>query len=108
MNPDVRCGVGLTDGAVITSGAFDREAQRIAATDLALVLRTGSLPISLEPSTFEEVSATLGRGIAARRPARRSGIGLLLVGLWLLFFYRLARCRRAVGALASSASSSSD
>lgn len=86
MNPDVRCGVGLTDGAVITSGAGDREAQRIAATDLALVLRTGSLPISLEPSTFEEVSATLGEA-SLRAGLLAGGIGLALVGVWLLFFY---------------------
>ena len=87
MNPDVRCGVGLTDGAVITSGAGDREAQQIAATDLALVLRTGSLPISLEPSTFEEVSATLGDA-SLRAGLLAGGIGLLLVGIWLLIFYR--------------------
>jgi preprotein translocase subunit SecD len=87
MNPDVRCGVGLTDGAVITSGAFDRESQRVAATDLALVLRTGSLPISLEPSTFEQVSATLGEA-SLRAGLLAGAIGLLLVGAWLLFFYR--------------------
>ena len=87
MNPDVRCGVGLTDGAVITSGALDREEQRIAATDLALVLRTGSLPISLEPSTFEQVSATLGEA-SLRAGLLAGAIGLLLVGVWLLFFYR--------------------
>ena len=87
MNPDVRCGVGLTDGAVITSGALDREAQRIAATDLALVLRTGSLPISLQPSTFEQVSATLGEA-SLRAGLLAGAIGLVLVGLWLVFFYR--------------------
>jgi protein-export membrane protein SecD len=86
MNPDVRCGVGLTDGAVITSGAFDREAQRIAASDLALVLRTGSLPITLVPSTFEEVSATLGEA-SLRAGLLAGAIGLLLVGAWLVFFY---------------------
>ena len=87
MNPDVRCGTGLTDGAVITSGELDREAQRIAATDLALVLRTGSLPISLEPSTFEQVSATLGEA-SLDAGLLAGGIGLLLVGVWLLAFYR--------------------
>ena len=87
MNPDVRCGVGLTDGAVITSGALDREAQRVAATDLALVLRTGSLPISLEPSTFEQVSATLGEA-SLDAGLLAGGIGLLLVSAWLLAFYR--------------------
>lgn len=86
MNPDVRCGVGLTDGAVITSGAFDRDEQRVAATDLALVLRTGSLPISLVPSTFEEVSATLGEA-SLRAGLLAGGLGLLLVGAWLIFFY---------------------
>jgi protein-export membrane protein SecD len=86
MNPDVLCGVGLTDGAVITSGAFEREDQRIAATDLALVLRTGSLPISLVPSTFEEVSATLGEA-SLQAGLLAGGIGLLLVGAWLMFFY---------------------
>ncbi len=87
MNPDVQCGRGLTDGAVITSGALDRESQRIAATDLALVLRTGSLPISLVPSTFEEVSATLGEA-SLRAGLLAGAIGLLMVGAWLLFFYR--------------------
>ncbi len=87
MNPDVRCGVGLTDGAVITSGETDRDAQQQAATDLALVLRTGSLPISLEPSTFEEVSPTLGEA-SLDAGLLAGGIGLLLVGVWLLAFYR--------------------
>lgn len=87
MNPDVRCGVGLTDGAVITSGETDREAQQQAATDLALVLRTGSLPISLEPSTFEEVSPTLGEA-SLDAGLLAGGIGLLLVSVWLLAFYR--------------------
>ena len=87
MNPDVRCGVGLTDGAVITSGELDRDAQREAATDLALVLRTGSLPITLEPSTFEQVSATLGDA-SLRAGLLAGAIGLVLVGLWLVLFYR--------------------
>jgi protein-export membrane protein SecD len=86
MNPDVRCGTGLTDGAVITSGAVSREEQRIAATDLALVLRTGSLPISLQPSSFEQVSATLGEA-SLRAGLLAGGIGLALVGIWLLVFY---------------------
>jgi protein-export membrane protein SecD len=50
------------------------------------VLRTGSLPISLEPSTFEEVSATLGDA-SLRAGLLAGGIGLLLVGIWLIVFY---------------------
>jgi len=87
MNPDVQCNVGLAGGAVITSGAGDRETQRQAAFDLALVLRTGSLPISLEATTFEEVSATLGAA-SLRAGLLAGAIGLALVGLWLILFYR--------------------
>ncbi|NCW69983.1 MAG: multidrug ABC transporter permease, partial [Marivivens sp.] len=82
MNPDVICDIGLTDGAVITSGAGDREAQQQAASDLALVLRTGALPITLEASTFEQVSATLGAD-SLRAGLTAGLIGLVLVGVWL-------------------------
>jgi preprotein translocase subunit SecD len=51
------------------------------------VLRTGALPISLEPATFQTVSATLG--VESLRSGMLAGaIGLLLVSVWLLFFYR--------------------
>jgi hypothetical protein len=50
MNPDVACGVGITGGsATITTGAgLSRQEQEQEAADLALVLRTGALPITLE------------------------------------------------------------
>lgn len=88
MNPDVRCGVGITGGrAQITTGSGTLEEQRQDAEDLALVLRTGALPITLEPSTFETVSATLGA--ESLRTGLLAGlIGLVLVGVWLIAFYR--------------------
>ncbi len=89
INPSVACGVGITGGsASITTGAgLTREEQEQEATDLALVLRTGALPISLEPSTFQTVSPTLGA--ESLQAGLLAGlIGLLLVGVWLLFFYR--------------------
>lgn len=88
MNPEVRCGTGITGGsAIITVGAGALEVQRQEAEDLALVLRTGALPITLEPSTFETVSPTLGAdsleaGLVAAL------IGLALVGVLLLVLYR--------------------
>jgi preprotein translocase subunit SecD len=88
MNPDVRCGVGITGGsASITVGAGDLDQQQQEAEDLALVLRTGALPISLEPSTFETVSATLGTE-SLRSGLLAGAFGLVLVGFWLAFFYR--------------------
>ncbi len=89
VNPGVACGVGITGGdATITTGAgLSRDEQEEEAGDLALVLRTGALPISLEASTFQNVSPTLGA------ESLRSGIiagiiGLVLVAGWLIWFYR--------------------
>ncbi len=85
MQVGVACGEGIAGGSAIISvggGDDDTEAQ-----NLALVLRTGALPITLEPSTFETVSPTLGAeslqaGILA------GAIGLTLVAIYLIFFYR--------------------
>jgi preprotein translocase subunit SecD len=88
MNPDVACGVGITGGsAIITVGAGDLESQRVDAEDLALVLRTGALPITLTPSTFETVSATLGAD-SLEAGLLAAAIGLALVGLLMLASYR--------------------
>jgi len=88
MNPDVRCGVGITGGsAVITVGSGSLDAQRAEAEDLALVLRTGALPITLQPSTFETVSPTLGAD-SLEAGLLAGLIGLLLVGLLLIVLYR--------------------
>jgi preprotein translocase subunit SecD len=89
MNPDVPCGVGITGGsASITTGAgLPLDEQQQEAEDLALILRTGALPITLEPSTFETVSPTLGAE-SLRSGLLAGGFGLLLVGIWLVAFYR--------------------
>jgi preprotein translocase subunit SecD len=89
VNPTVACGVGITGGTatITTAGGLSREEQEADATDLALVLRTGALPISLEPSTFQTVSPTLGA--ESLQAGLLAGLlGLVLVGLWLLWFYR--------------------
>jgi preprotein translocase subunit SecD len=67
----------------ITGEFSEREAK-----DLALVLRYGSLPVELERQSVQTVSATLGRdsltaGIAA------GVIGLALVALYMVLYYRL-------------------
>lgn len=66
------------------SGSFDEK----SANDLALALRYGSLPIELEPQQVQTVSATLGTG--ALRAGLISGmVGLGLVMIYMLFYYRL-------------------
>ncbi len=88
MSSGVLCGTGIRDGtASITPGAGGVDEQERQAQDLALILRTGALPITLEQGNFELVSATLGAD------SLRSGliaglIGLFFVGVWLIWFYR--------------------
>jgi preprotein translocase subunit SecD len=95
MAQGVACGIGITGGtAQITTGSGASEAEGEAeAQDLALLLRAGALPLTLEPSTFETVSATLGAD-SLRSGILAGGIGLLLVGVWLVLFYK------ALGAVA--------
>lgn len=71
-------------GAVRISGRFTQS----QAEDLALVLRFGALPVQLKEQTSQNVSPTLGKdqlraGIAA------GVIGLALVALYMLLYYRV-------------------
>jgi protein-export membrane protein SecD len=82
----------ITDGRAQITGQFtEREAK-----DLGLVLRTGALPIELERSQVQRVSATLGT--ASLRSGLIAGfIGLALVVLYMLAFYRLLGVITLVG-----------
>jgi preprotein translocase subunit SecD len=72
----ITLGNGLAPGA-------EREAK-----DIALVLKTGALPVELERSQVETVSATLGS--ESLRQGLMAGIaGLILLCLYLAFYYRL-------------------
>jgi preprotein translocase subunit SecD len=78
----------------IQSASFERDQISISgsfteseAKDLALALRYGSLPVTLEPQTVQTVSPTLGEdslkaGLAAGL------LGLSLVCLYMIFYYR--------------------
>ncbi len=85
---------GVVSAPSISQPSYDRDEIQITgqfsegeAKDLALVLRYGSLPVNLEPQTVQTVSATLGEdslnaGLAAGL------LGLALVCLYMLFYYR--------------------
>lgn len=82
MAEGVLCGQGLASGATITTGSAE------SAEDLAVVLSAGALPVTLEPTTFTTVSPTLGA--SSLRSGLVAGlVGLLLVALYLIWFYRL-------------------
>jgi preprotein translocase subunit SecD len=90
VNQSVPCGVGIAGGQAsisVGSAGTAQDSGQAEAQDLALVLKTGALPITLEPSTFETVSPTLGAE-SLRSGLLAAALGLLLVSIYLVFFYR--------------------
>jgi SecD/SecF fusion protein len=75
-------GIGGSDGAQITGIGSLGE-----ASDLALVLQSGALPVTFQTLETTAISATLGSDSLAE--AWKAAIaGLLIVALFLLVFYR--------------------
>jgi SecD/SecF fusion protein len=66
------------------------------AKDLALVLQTGALPVNFKQIERTDVSATLGKD--SLKQAKTAGlIGLLIVALFLLVFYRFLGVIAVIG-----------
>ena len=74
----------LDTDSVMIAGSFDRE----SATALAGVITSGQLPFALKVEQSSQVDATLGAN-ALRSSLIAGGIGLLLVILFMVAFYRL-------------------
>jgi len=73
----------ITGGKGNITGKFtDKEAK-----DLAIVLNTGALPVELKPINEQDVTATLGRD-SLRKGLIAGIIGLALVALFMLLYYR--------------------
>jgi len=80
-DPDLRD--GISGGAEISGGNMTvKESQ-----DLAFVLKTGALPVKLEPTYQQQVSATLGKD------SLNQGLIAGLIGLGLVLIYMLAYYR---------------
>jgi preprotein translocase subunit SecD len=73
----------IAGGQTQVTGSFTRS----SAEDLANVLKYGSLPLSFKPGTAQTVSATLGFE-SLKAGLLAGGIGLLLVLLYALGYYR--------------------
>jgi protein-export membrane protein SecD len=74
----------ITAGSGVITGDFTEPEVR----DLVVVLQTGALPVELEQSEVQTVSATLGR--ESLRQGILAGVaGLVLLCLYLAFYYRL-------------------
>ena len=95
VNEDVDPAVGIPgSSAIITLGEGDN--QQAEASDLSVVLRYGSLPVSFEQATVQSVSATLGSdsldaGLIA------GFAGLALVAVAMILYYRALGLVNVVG-----------
>ena len=98
VQSDPRFNTSSFTGPVQISGSFGST----EASDLAKLINYGALPVQLKQLTSESVSPTLGNdqldaGIAAGL------IGLVLVALYMLVFYRLLGVVVILGLLISAA-----
>ncbi len=78
----VECGIGIEGGETQIDVGSEKEAK-----DLALVLTTGALPITLEQQEVRKVSPTLGRE-SLNTGLTAGAVGLGLVMIYVLLYYR--------------------
>ncbi|MBW8486535.1 protein translocase subunit SecD [Actinomadura parmotrematis] len=83
--PSIQQGA-ITGGIASIDGSVDSFTQTYA-TDLANVLKFGALPLEFRQSSIDEVSSTLGTD-QLRGGIIAGGIGLVLVVLYCLLYYR--------------------
>ena len=88
----------IPGGRTQITGNFTQESAR----DLANVLKYGSLPLSFESSEAETVSATLGL-TSLRAGLIAGGVGLTLVLLYSLLYYRVLGLLTALSLVSSGA-----
>lgn len=75
---------GITGGIAVISGNFDAE----SASDLAIQLRGGALPLPVEVAETRTVGPTLGRD-SIERSLYAAIAGLILVLIFMAVYYRL-------------------
>jgi preprotein translocase subunit SecD len=83
-SPDggVECGQGISGGETSIDVGDEKEAK-----DLALVLTTGALPITLEQQEVRKISPTLGRE-SLNTGLTAGFVGLALVMVYVVLYYR--------------------
>lgn len=74
----------ISGGSAEITGTFSLQDVK----DLALVLNTGALPLTLEPVSQYNIGATLGSN-ALRQALIAGAIGLLLIMVFMIGYYRL-------------------
>ncbi|MGH2757667.1 MAG: preprotein translocase subunit SecD, partial [Actinomycetota bacterium] len=82
MDPQVACNEGIRGGQTQIDVGSQAEAKQ-----LALVLQTGALPLTLEQSEVSKVSPSLGRD-SLNAGIKAGAIGLALVFVYMILYYR--------------------
>ena len=75
----------IAGGSAVITGSFDAQEAR----DLAIVLRAGALKAPLEFIEEREIGASLGND-SIRKGLTASAVGLLLVMIFMIFWYKLS------------------
>ncbi|WP_326645340.1 protein translocase subunit SecD [Streptosporangium sp. NBC_01755] len=91
VNEDVGCKVGLPGNTTQITGAFTSE----EASDLALLIKGGSLPVPVEIVEQRTVGPTLGAA-AIKASAWAAVIGIALTALFIIVIYRLVGLLAAI------------
>jgi SecD/SecF fusion protein len=95
VDPSVPCSQGISGGQTVITGDFTgREAQ-----DLALLIRSGALPVPVEVVEQRTVGPTLGEA-AIRASMQAAVVGAALTMLYMVAYYRLLGGLAAVALLA--------
>jgi protein-export membrane protein SecD/preprotein translocase SecF subunit len=97
VSDQVACNQGIGDTTSLTGGYTQQQAK-----DVALVLKAGALPVKLEQSEVRTVSATLGQE-SLRAGLMAGALGLALVMLYVLVYYRALGLQTWIGLLCFSA-----
>ena len=75
---------GITGGQAVITGTFDVN----AATDLAIKLKAGALPVPVQVIENRTVGATLG-AVSIRQSLYAGALGIILVLVFMVVYYRL-------------------
>lgn len=89
-------------GGITISGGGQSGFKQKEASDLAVVLKYGALPVQLVPQAVETVSATLGKD-SLRAGVVAGLVGVLLVAVFMLLYYRALAVVVLFGLMVSAA-----
>lgn len=97
LNDEVKS-IAVIQGQIFDQGEITGKFTKQAADDLALTLRSGALPAGIQYQEERTVGPSLGAD-SIRSGVRASALGLALVVLFMLFYYRGAGINAVVALL---------